>query len=137
MFIRKGDRKKMMIMIEAIIREEQFEDVKEALNAMHINGMTVSQVMGCGTQHGFKQVVRGSEVQLALMPKLKIEVAVSSGVWEQEVITCIRNAACTGSVGDGKIFSYALRTATKIRTGETGPEAIYAKEREEQHDTVR
>lgn len=116
----------MLIMIEAIIREEQFEDVKEALNAMQVNGMTVSQVMGCGTTHGFKRIVRGSEVQIALWPKLKIEVVVSSEEWEQKVIDCIRKAACTDSQGDGKIFSYEIRTATKIRTGETGPEAIYS-----------
>lgn len=116
----------MLIMIEAIIREEQFEDVKEALNAMHINGMTVSQVMGCGTQHGFTQVVRGHEVNIALMPKLKIEVVVSSEEWEQKVIDCIRNAAYTGNVGDGKIFSYVIRSATKIRTNETGPDAIFS-----------
>ena len=116
----------MLIMIEAIIREEQFEDVKEALNAMHINGMTVSQVMGCGTQHGFTQVVRGHEVNIALMPKLKLEVVVSSEEWEQKVIDCIRNAAYTGNVGDGKIFSYEIRSATKIRTNETGPDAIYS-----------
>lgn len=116
----------MLIMIEAIIREEQFEDVKEALNAMHINGMTVSQVMGCGTQHGFTQVVRGHEVNIALMPKIKVEVVVSSEEWEQKVIDCIREAAHTGNVGDGKIFSYEIRTATKIRTNETGPEAIFS-----------
>ena len=56
----------MLIMIEAIIREEQFEDVKDALNKMHVNGVTASQVMGCGIQHGLKQVVRGSEVEIAL-----------------------------------------------------------------------
>ena len=125
----------MLIMIEAIIREEQFEDVKEALNAMHINGMTVSQVMGCGTQHGFTQVVRGHEVNIALMPKLKLEVVVSSEEWEQKVIDCIRNAAYTGNVGDGKIFSYEIRTATKIRANETGPDAIFSHPVHKSEDT--
>ena len=116
----------MLIMVEAIIREEQFENVKDALSEMHINGMTVSQVMGCGTQHGLKRIVRGSEVEIALLAKLKIEVVVSSEEWEQKVIECIRNAAYTGNMGDGKIFSYEIRSATKIRTNETGPAAIYS-----------
>ena len=113
-------------MIEAIIREEQFEDVKDALNKMHVNGVTASQVMGCGIQHGLKQVVRGSEVEIALLPKIKLEIVVSSEEWEQKVIDCICKAARTGNMGDGKIFSYEIRSATKIRTGETGPAAIYS-----------
>lgn len=117
----------MLIMIEAIIREEHFEDVKDALNEMNIHGMTVSQVMGCGSTHGLKRIVRGSEVHITLLPKLKIEVVVSSEEWEQKVIDCIQKAACTGEQGDGKIFSYAIRTATRIRTGETGAEAIFTK----------
>ncbi len=121
----------MLVMIEAIIREEKFEDVKDALNEMHINGMTVSQVMGCGTQHGMTQMVRGSAVPITLIPKYDIKIVVSSEKWEQAVIDCIRKAAFTGNVGDGKIFSYPIRTATKIRTGETGPDAIISYHGEE------
>ncbi len=117
----------MLIMIEAIIREEKFEDVKEALNDMQINGMTVSQVMGCGTQNGLTQYVRGNAVNMTLLPKLDIKIVVSSEKWELKVIECIRKAAYTGNMGDGKIFSYPIRTATKIRTGETDEEAIISR----------
>ena len=108
----------MLIKVEAIINEEKFEDVKEALNAIHVNGITVSQVMGCGTQRGLKRYVRGSEVEINLLPKIKLEIVVSSEKWEEQVIDTIQKTAYTGNVGDGKIFSYELRTATKIRTNE-------------------
>ena len=87
----------MMIKVEAIVREEVFEDVKEALNAIDVNGITVSQVMGCGAQRGYKKRV---------------------------TIDAIQKAAFTGEVGDGKIFSYEIRTATKIRTRESGADAL-------------
>ncbi|MCD7922087.1 MAG: P-II family nitrogen regulator [Clostridiales bacterium] len=116
----------MLIKIEAIINEEKFQDVLDALNAMHVNGITVSQVMGCGTQHGLTRNVRGSAVEILLLPKIKLEIVVSSEKWEDKVIQTIRQAAYTGQVGDGKIFSYEIRTATKIRTNETGQHAIWA-----------
>ena len=68
----------MMIKVEAIVREEKFEDVKAALDAIGVNGMTVSQVMGCGIQRGYKEIVRGMEVDLQMQPKIKFEIAVSS-----------------------------------------------------------
>ena len=108
----------MLIKVEAIINEEKFEDVKEALNGIHVNGITVSQVMGCGTQRGLKRYVRGSEVEINLLPKIKLDIVVSSEKWEEKVIDIIQKTAYTGNVGDGKIFSYELRTATKIRTNE-------------------
>ena len=94
----------MLIKVEAIINEEKFEDVKEALNAIHVNGITVSQVMGCGTQRGLKRYVRGSEVEINLLPKIKLEIVVSSEKWEEKVIDTIQKTAYTGNVGDGKIF---------------------------------
>ena len=110
----------MLIKVEAIVREEVFEDVKDALNQIEVNGITVSQVMGCGVQRGYKEVVRGSEVDIVLQPKVKFEIVVSSEEWEKKVIEAIQEAAFTGDVGDGKIFSYEIRSAMKIRTKETG-----------------
>lgn len=114
----------MMIKIDAIVREEKFEDVKAALNAIGVNGITVSQVMGCGVQRGYKEIVRGMEVAVQMLPKIKFEIVVSSEEWEQKTIEAIQKAAFTGEVGDGKIFSYEIRSAQKIRTGETGYDAL-------------
>ena len=119
----------MLIKVEANVREEMFEDVKDALNQIDVNGITVSQVMGCGVQRGYKEVVRGSEVDIVLQPKVKFEIVVSSEDWEKKVIEAIREAAFTGDVGDGKIFSYEIRSAMKIRTKETGYDALQS-----QHD---
>ena len=114
----------MLIKVEAIVREEKFEEVKDALNKIQVNGITVSQVVGCGAQRGYKEIVRGSEVDIFLQPKIKFEIVVSSEEWEKKVIDAIQKAAFTGEVGDGKIFSYEMRTAMKIRTKETGYEAL-------------
>ena len=111
----------MLIKVEAIIREEQFEDVKQALQEIGVNGMTVSQVMGCGAQWGYTQYVRGMEVDIQMVPKIKFEIVVSSEEWETKTI---QEAAFTGQVGDGKIFSYEIRMAQKIRTKETGYDAL-------------
>ena len=88
----------MLIKVEAIVREEVFEDVKDALNQIEVNGITVSQVMGCGVQRGYKEVVRGSEVDIVLQPKVKFEIVVSSEEWEKKVIEAIQEAAFTGDV---------------------------------------
>ena len=114
----------MLIKIDAIVREEKFEDVKDALNQIEVNGITVSQVMGCGAQRGYKEVVRGSQVDVVLQPKVKFEIVVSSEAWEKKVIDAIQAAAYTGDMGDGKIFSYEIRDALKIRTKETGYDAL-------------
>ena len=114
----------MLFKIEAIVREEKLEDVKEALNAIQVNGITVSQVMGCGSQRGYKSVVRGMEVDVMMLPKIKFEIVVSSEEWEKKTIEAIQKAAYTGEVGDGKIFSYEIRSALKIRTRETGFDAL-------------
>ena len=118
----------MMIKIDAFIREEKIEDVKAALNAIGVNGMTVSQVMGCGIQRGYKEIVRGMQVDMQMQPKIKFEIVVSSEEWEEKTINAIQEAAFTGETGDGKIFSYEIRTAQKIRTKETGYDAIQATE---------
>ena len=118
----------MMIKIDAFIREEKVEDVKAALNSIGVNGMTVSQVMGCGIQRGYKEVVRGMQVDMQMQPKIKFEIVVSSEEWEEKTINAIQEAAFTGETGDGKIFSYEIRTAQKIRTKETGYDAIQATE---------
>ncbi|MBQ4530054.1 MAG: P-II family nitrogen regulator [Lachnospiraceae bacterium] len=114
----------MIIKIEAIVREEKMEDVKEALNGIGVNGITVSQVIGCGTQRGYTEVVRGTEIDIMMQPKVKFEIVVSSEEWEEKVIKTVRESAYTGEVGDGKIFSYEIRNAVKIRTNETGYDAV-------------
>ena len=116
----------MMIKVEAIIREEKFEDVKAALDAIEVCGLTVSQVMGCGMQRGYKEVVRGMEVDLQMHPKIKFELVLSPDEWEKKPLDATQKAAFTGEPGDGKIFTYEIRTAYKIRTKETGYDAIQA-----------
>ena len=114
----------MLIKINAIVREEKFEDVKEALNKIGVNGITVSQVMGCGARKGFTEVVRGTKVDMLMRPKIKFEIVVSSEEWERKTIEAIQKAAFTGEVGDGKIFSYEVRNVVKIRTGERDVDAL-------------
>ena len=114
----------MLIKIEAIVREEKMEDVKAALNEIQVNGFTVTQIMGCGTQRGYTEYVRGSKIDVFLKPKIKFEIVVSSEDWEIKVIDAVQKAAFTGDPGDGKIFSYEIRNAVRIRTGETGYDAL-------------
>ena len=118
----------MMIKIQAYVREDKFEDVKKALDDINVNGLTVYQVMGCGIQRGYKEIVRGMEVDMQMQPKIKFEIVVSSEEWEKKTIQAIKEAAYTGETGDGKIFSYEIRSALKIRTGETGYDAIQESE---------
>lgn len=86
----------MMIKVEAYVREDKFEDVKAALNAIGVNGLTVSQVMGCGIQRGYKEIVRGMQVDMQMQPKIKFEIVVSSEEWEVKTIEAIEKAAYTG-----------------------------------------
>ena len=99
----------MIMKVEAFVREEKLEDVKEALNKVEVNGITISQVMGCGAQKGFTEVVRGTKVDVMLRPKIKFEIVVSSEEWAEKTIKAIQDAAFTGEVGDGKIFSYEVK----------------------------
>lgn len=118
----------MMYKVEAIIREEKLEDMKVALHEIGINGVTAYQVMGFGTQRGYTTVVRGQEIDAMLLPKIKLEIVVSSQEWKEKTIRKIREVAYTGEMGDGKIFAYEITDAVKIRTGQTGYEALQSEE---------
>jgi nitrogen regulatory protein PII len=109
--------------IEAIIRPGKLEDIKEALNKYNIQGLTISQVMGCGHQKGRKEYYRGTEVTMNLLPKIKLEIVIKDESLE-EVLSIISKEAKTGEVGDGKIFIYTVENAIRIRTGEQGESAI-------------
>lgn len=112
-----------MTKIECILRPGKLENVKDALNEYGIHGMTVTQVIGCGLQKGRTEVYRGTEYSINLLPKIKLEMVIpdkSVG----EVIKIISDTARTGEIGDGKIFTYRIDNAIRIRTGETGDEAI-------------
>ena len=113
-----------MIKVEAIVREERLEDVKEALREVDVRGITVSQVMGCGTQLGYTHVVRGSKVSMNMLPKVKFEIVVSNEDWAQRATNAIVKAARTGDPGDGKVFWYPVARTVRIRTGERDMEAI-------------
>ena len=109
--------------IEAIVRPGKLEDVKEALNKFNIQGITISQVMGCGLQKGRKEYYRGTEVTLNLLPKIKIEIVAQDNNLE-DIIRIISEASRTGEVGDGKIFVYNIEDVVRIRTGEKGESAV-------------
>lgn len=113
-----------LIKVEAIVREERFIEVKNALAEIGVNGITAYQVVGCGAQRGMKDYVRGQKIDVQVLPKIKFEIVVSSEEWEKKTIEAIQKAAFTGKHGDGKIFSYNMRQAMKIRTMETGYEAV-------------
>ena len=112
-----------MTKIECIIRPGKLEDVKEALGRFGIQGMTVTQVIGCGLQKGRKEVYRGTEYSINLLPKVKGEIVVADKHVE-EIVDIIVKAARTGEIGDGKIFTYKIDNAVRIRTGESGESAI-------------
>ena len=109
--------------IEAVIQPFKLEDVKEALKAIGIDGMTVSEVRGHGRQKGHKEVYRGQEYQVDLLPKVKVEMVVASSRAE-EVISALSTAAKTGKIGDGKIFVYDVADAIRIRNDERGETAL-------------
>jgi nitrogen regulatory protein PII len=109
--------------IEAIIKPFKLDEVKTALAAIGVTGMTITEVKGFGRQRGHKEVYRGTEYQVDLVPKIHLGVVVNSEQVDK-VVDLIRKAANTGKIGDGKIFVSALEQAIRIRTGETGPDAI-------------
>jgi nitrogen regulatory protein P-II 1 len=109
--------------IEAVIRPGKLEEVKEALNAIDVSGLTISQVMGCGRQKGYTEVYRGSEVHINILPKMKVETVVPDAMAER-VIEAIIRAAKLGEIGDGKIFVTDVEDAVRIRTGERGENAL-------------
>lgn len=109
--------------IEAIIKPFKLDDVKEALNGLGIQGMTISEVKGYGRQKGHKEIYRGAEYVVDFIPKIKIEVVVSSDMVDK-VVDKIRQAANTDKIGDGKIFVIPVEEAIRVRTGEKGINAI-------------
>jgi len=109
--------------IEAILRHFKLEEVKDALNEIGIKGMTVTEVRGFGRQRGHTETYRGAEYSVDFLPKVKLEVVINDGE-AQTVIDKIMNVARTGQVGDGKIFVSDLAEVVRIRTGESGPEAL-------------
>ena len=109
--------------IEAIIKPFKLEDVKEALAALGVEGMTVSEVKGFGRQKGHKEIYRGSEYTVDFLPKIKVELVLGDSQVEGAV-KAIVGAAKTGKIGDGKVFVTAIESATRIRTEETGEQAV-------------
>ena len=109
--------------IEAIIQPYKLEPVKEALHALSVQGMTISEVKGFGRQKGIREVYRGMEYQVDFIPKVKLEV-VAPDDKVQTIVDTIINKARTGRIGDGKIFVYPVGEVIRIRTGETGESAV-------------
>lgn len=109
--------------IECIIKPFKLDDVKAALTDLGITGMTVSEVRGFGRQKGHTELYRGAEYQIDFIPKVKIELVVSEER-VAEVVATIQKEACTGRIGDGKIFVTPVDQSIRIRTGETGNEAL-------------
>ena len=109
--------------IDAIIKPFKLEDVKEALTEVGIVGMTVTEVKGFGRQKGHTEIYRGSEYTVDFLPKLKLELVVADGQ-AANAVKSIQAAANTGKIGDGKIFITSVESATRIRTGETGEDAL-------------
>jgi len=114
----------MMKKIEAIIKPFKLEDVKEALVEVGIEGMTISEVKGYGRQQGHAELYRGAEYIVEFIPKVKIEIVVSSQEFADKAINAIKTAAHTGKIGDGKIFVSDISKVIRVRTGEEDREAL-------------
>tara|TARA_R100001129_G_scaffold166860_2_gene134105 strand:- start:15391 stop:15741 length:351 start_codon:yes stop_codon:yes gene_type:complete len=112
-----------MKIVMAIIKPFKLDEVREALTAIGIQGLTVTEVKGYGRQKGHTEIYRGTEYAVSFLPKLKIEIAVASSAVES-VIEAVASAAKTGQIGDGKIFVYSIDQAMRIRTGETDADAL-------------
>jgi nitrogen regulatory protein P-II 1 len=109
--------------IETIIKPFKLDDVREALNELGLQGMTITEVKGYGRQKGHKEIYRGAEYLVDFIPKIKLEMVLADDR-VSEVVEAIRNAANTGKIGDGKIFVLPVEQAIRVRTGETGDDAI-------------
>jgi len=109
--------------IEAIIKPYKLDDVKEALSAVGVQGMTVSEVKGFGRQKGHTEIYRGSEYTVDFLPKIKIELILPDGMIAQSIEAIVK-AARTGKIGDGKVFVSPIENAIRIRTDETGDQAV-------------
>jgi nitrogen regulatory protein P-II 2 len=112
-----------MKLVTAIIKPFKLDEVREALAAVGVQGITVSEVKGFGRQKGHTELYRGAEYVVDFLPKVKVEAAIKSELLDQ-VIEAIEKAASTGKIGDGKIFVFDLQQVVRIRTGETGPDAL-------------
>ena len=109
--------------IEAIIKPFKLDEVRDALAEVGVEGMTVSEVKGFGRQKGHSEIYRGAEYAVSFLPKVKLEIAVHDDAVEA-VVEAITSSAGTGKIGDGKIFITSVESATRIRTGETGEDAL-------------
>jgi nitrogen regulatory protein PII len=112
-----------MTKIEIVTRSSKFEELKEALNKIGVQGMTMTQVLGCGTQKGITEYYRGVPYEMNLLPKVKVEIVVCT-VPVELVIETAEKVLNTGAIGDGKIFVYDVSTVVRIRTGERDKEAL-------------
>jgi nitrogen regulatory protein P-II 2 len=112
-----------MKMVTAIIKPFKLDEVREALSAMDVQGITVTEVKGFGRQKGHTELYRGAEYVVDFLPKIKLEAAIKADQLDR-VIEAIEKAAMTGKIGDGKIFVQELEQVIRIRTGEVGPEAL-------------
>lgn len=112
-----------MKFVMAIIKPFKLDEVRDALTAIGVQGLTVTEVKGYGRQKGHTEIYRGTEYAVSFLPKIKIEIAVNSDQVEK-VVAAISSAAKTGQIGDGKIFVYGIDQAVRIRTGETDTEAL-------------
>ena len=112
-----------MKLIIAIIKPFKLDEVQDALSKIGVEGMTVTEVQGFGRQKGHQEVYRGSEYNVKYIPKIKIEVVINKKI-EEKAIKAIKNAASTGEIGDGKIFSLNINKAIRIRAGEKGTNAL-------------
>ncbi|TCV88205.1 P-II family nitrogen regulator [Sulfurirhabdus autotrophica] len=112
-----------MKLVTAIIKPFKLDEVREALSAIGVQGITVTEVKGFGRQKGHTELYRGAEYVVDFLPKVKIEAAIKADLVDQ-VIEAIEKSANTGKIGDGKIFVFNLEQAVRIRTGESGPDAL-------------
>ena len=118
-----GTDDKKITKVEILMKQERFEKLKKAMNEIGVTGMTVTQVLGCGTQKGAPEYYRGVQMEMQLLPKIQVEMVISK-VSPMEVIEAARKALYTGHIGDGKIFVYDVEDVVKVRTGETGYDAL-------------
>ncbi len=110
-------------MIVAVVRPHKLDDVREALHAAGVDGMTVAEVRGHGRQKGHTEIYRGAEYEVSFVPKVRVEVVVDDTLVER-VCEAVRTAAVTGKIGDGKLFILPVEGAIRLRTGETGAQAL-------------
>lgn len=109
--------------VEILMKQERFEKLKKAMNDIGVTGMTVTQVLGCGAQKGAPEYYRGVQMEMQLLPKVQVEMVISK-VPVMDVINAARKVLYTGHIGDGKIFVYDVENVVKVRTGETGYDAL-------------